>query len=233
MGCNRMIEESLNFVKTDWKNIIINILNEYPNLNSQLEDEEKNFDGLLKIFPPKHLIFSCFNYFNFNELKVVIIGQDPYHQLNQANGLCFSVNDNIKIPPSLKNIFKEIYEDKNININNGNLEYLAKQGVLLLNTTLTVRESSPNSHFKYWKGFTEKIVNYILEKNDKIVFLLWGGNAKKLIKENEYDNKHLILRCNHPSPLSANKGGWFNNKHFIKTNEYLDNNSLGKINFRR
>ena len=169
-------------------------------------------------------------------MKVVIIGQDPYHQKNQANGLCFSVSDNIKIPPSLNNIFKEIYKDKNIKIKNGNLEYLAKQGVLLLNNTLTVTESEPNSHYKYWKGFSNKIIEYILLNKNNIVFLLWGNNAKNIFKNIIKDSNinlenHLILKASHPSPLSANKSGWFDNNHFIKTNEFLKSKNKEEIKF--
>ena len=226
-----MIVNNIENINTDWKNILKNILKDYPKLNDILINEYKNFN----IYPPKDLIFNCFNYFNFSDLNIVIIGQDPYHQINQANGLCFSVNDNIKIPPSLNNIFKEIYNDKNIKIKNGDLEYLAKQGVLLLNTTLTVRESQPNSHIKYWSGFTKKIINYIIENNKKVVFLLWGNNSKKLIKNNNLDNinNHLILMANHPSPLSANRGGWFNNNYFKLENEYLINNGKKRIEFKK
>lgn len=223
----RMIIDSLNLLNTDWKNILKNILKKFPKIKEELNNEKEKFT----IYPPQNLIFNCFNYFNFKDLNVVIIGQDPYHQLNQANGLCFSVSDNIKIPPSLNNIFKEIYNDRNIKIKNGNLEYLAQQGVLLLNTTLTVRDSEPNSHLKIWKGFVNEIISYIINNSDRVVFLLWGSNAKKIIK-NDLSN-HLILRANHPSPLSANRGGWFNNNHFELTNEYLINNGKKRIEFKK
>ena len=185
----------LQYIDTDWKEIITKILN-YEKLGSieeKLSEEYQNFEGLSEIYPKKELIFNAFNYFNFKDLKVVIIGQDPYHQPNQANGLCFSVNDNIKIPPSLKNIFKEIYSNYNLelpNLTNGNLEYLAKQGVLLLNNTLTVRQSSPNSHLQIWKGFSDEIINYILQNNENIVFLLWGNNAKKILKNKDIKNNY-------------------------------------------
>tara|TARA_Y100000389_G_C17407902_1_gene489114 strand:+ start:719 stop:1414 length:696 start_codon:yes stop_codon:yes gene_type:complete len=223
----------LHNIKTDWKEIITKILNseKLGTIEEKLSEEYKNFEGLSEIYPKKELIFNAFNYFNFKDLKVVIIGQDPYHQPNQANGLCFSVNKDIKIPPSLKNIFKEIYSNYNLelpNLTNGNLEYLANQGVLLLNNTLTVRQSTPNSHLKIWKGFSDEIINYILENNDNIVFLLWGNNAKKILKNKELKNNY-ILEAHHPSPLSANKGGWFGNNHFTKTNEILDKNNKEKI----
>lgn len=220
-------------INTDWKEIITKILNseKLGSIEEKLSEEYQNFEGLSEIYPKKELIFNAFNYFNFKDLKVVIIGQDPYHQPNQANGLCFSVNDNIKIPPSLKNIFKEIYSNYNLelpNLTNGNLEYLAKQGVLLLNNTLTVRQSSPNSHLQIWKGFSNEIINYILQNNENIVFLLWGNNAKKILKNKDIKNNY-ILEANHPSPLSANKGGWFGNQHFTKTNEILEKCNKEKI----
>ena len=127
----------------------------------------------------------------------------------------------LKFPQSLNNIFKEIYKDKNIKLKNGNLDYLTKQGILLLNTTLTVRESSPNRHYKLWKGFSDKIIDYILENKKNIVFMLWGNNAEKLLVKKKVEN-HYILISNHPSPLSANRGGLFNNCHFDKANQYLE-----------
>lgn len=222
-------------IDTDWKEIITDILKseKYNEIEKNLIEEYENFEGLAEIYPKKELIFNAFNYFNFEELKVVIIGQDPYHQPNQANGLCFSVNENIKIPPSLKNIFKEIYDNYDLeytNLTNGNLEYLAQQGILLLNNTLTVRQSTPNSHLKIWKGFSYEIIKYILENHNNIVFLLWGNNAKKILKNKDIKN-HYILEANHPSPLSANKGGWFGNKNFIKTNEILSKNNKKEINW--
>ena len=225
----------IDIIKTDWKEIITDILksDKFNDIEKNLIEEYENFEGLAEIYPKKELIFNAFNYFNFEELKVVIIGQDPYHQPNQANGLCFSVNENIKIPPSLKNIFKEIYNNYDLelpNQTNGNLEYLAQQGILLLNNTLTVRQSTPNSHLKIWKGFSDEIIKYILKNHNNIVFLLWGNNAKKILKNKNIKN-HYILEANHPSPLSANKGGWFGNKHFIKTNEILSKNNKKEINW--
>ena len=220
-------------INTDWKEIITKILNseKLGSIEEKLSEEYEKFEGLSEIYPKKELIFNAFNYFNFKDLKVVIIGQDPYHQPNQANGLCFSVNDNIKIPPSLKNIFKEIYSNYNLelpNLTNGNLEYLAKQGVLLLNNTLTVRQSTPNSHLQIWKGFSNEIINYILQNNNNIVFLLWGNNAKKILKNKDIKNNY-ILEAHHPSPLSANKGGWFGNQHFTKTNDILEKYNKEKL----
>lgn len=178
-------------------------------------------------YPKGSNIFSAFDYCPFNEVKVVILGQDPYHGPNQANGLCFSVNDGIAKPPSLVNIFKEINEDLGQPIpQSGNLERWAKQGVLLLNATLTVRQGQAGSHQgKGWETFTDAVVQKISEKKEDIIFLLWGGYAKK--KGAKIDrSKHEVLTSGHPSPLSANKGHWFDNKHFSKANELLS--SKGK-----
>jgi uracil-DNA glycosylase len=179
-------------------------------------------------FPPMDLIFSAFDYCSFEELKVVIIGQDPYHGEGEANGLCFSVNDGFKIPPSLRNIFREINEDLDSIFlpTSGNLEPLAKQGVLLLNAALSVRKDTPNSHKHLkWNVFTDAVIKKISDENEGVVFLLWGAFARK--KGSKIDrNKHLVLESGHPSPLSANQGKWFGNKHFSKSNEYLK--KLGK-----
>ncbi|QYA26424.1 uracil-DNA glycosylase [Gramella sp. MT6] len=175
-----------------------------------------------KCFPPGPEIFAAFDHSKFEDTKVVILGQDPYHGPGQANGLCFSVKDGITHPPSLINIFKEIETDLDKPIpNTGNLERWADQGVLLLNATLTVRAHQAGSHQKKgWEKFTDKVIKTISEEKENVVFLLWGGYAKKkaiLID----DSKHLILTSGHPSPLSANRGYWFGNKHFSKANVYL------------
>ncbi|HDN26888.1 MAG TPA: uracil-DNA glycosylase [Thioploca sp.] len=172
------------------------------------------------IYPPEPLIFNAFDKCPFEELKVVIIGQDPYHGEGQANGLCFSVNDGVKIPPSLKNIFKEIQTDLGKDIpKTGNLERWAKQGVLLLNAILTVRASKAASHHKKgWEAFTDAVIRLISEETDKVVFLLWGNYAQQKGQIVD-DNKHLILKSAHPSPLSAKQ--FFGNKHFSQANQYL------------
>lgn len=215
-----MLTDSVN---SNWKPILQKILNDFPTLEKDLEKEEELFEGLAEIYPPKQLIFNAFNHFNIEDLKVVIIGQDPYHQPNQANGLAFSVQDGIKIPPSLINIFKEICTNLEIPYNkpnSGNLTYLAKQGVLLLNNTFTVRQSKPNSHLKLWKGFSDRIIDYILENNKDIIFMLWGGNAKKIIEKKDMSQQY-VFKSNHPSPLSANRGGWFNLNMFNDVNVKL------------
>lgn len=185
-----------------------------------------------KCYPPGSQIFNAFNECHFNHVKVVIIGQDPYHGPGQANGLCFSVNDGIKHPPSLINIFKEIETDLNIPYpQSGNLMRWAKQGVLLLNATLTVRAHQAGSHQKKgWELFTDAVIDVISKEKEKVVFLLWGGYAKKktsLI----HANKHKILTSGHPSPLSANRGYWFGNKNFRDTNLWLKNNGKDQINW--
>lgn len=187
----------------------------------------KNEYATKRCFPLESEIFAAFNHCPFDKVKVVIIGQDPYHGFGQANGLCFSVNDGINFPPSLINIFKEIESDLGLPIPiSGNLERWAANGVLLLNATLTVRESEAGSHQKKgWETFTDAVIQKISDEKENVVFLLWGGFAKKKgAKINR--TKHHILETGHPSPLCANRGLWFGNKHFSKTNTYLQ--SLGK-----
>jgi|TARA_B110000967_G_scaffold210004_1_gene269444 uracil-DNA glycosylase len=173
-------------------------------------------------YPKEENIFAAFDFCSFDDLKVVIIGQDPYHGENQANGLCFSVKDGVSHPPSLRNIFKEIATDLgNEYPKSGNLERWAKQGVLLLNATLTVRAHEAGSHQKQgWETFTDTVIKQISDTAENVVFLLWGGFAKKKVKLID-KKKHYILESGHPSPLSANRGYWFGNKHFSKTNLFL------------
>ena len=175
-----------------------------------------------KCFPKGSQIFSAFDWCPFDEVKVVIIGQDPYHGMGQANGLCFSVNDGIAFPPSLQNIFKELQQDIGVPFpSSGNLERWAQQGILLLNATLTVRESEAGSHQKQgWETFTDAVIQKISNQKENVVFLLWGGFAKKKGAKIDRD-KHCVLEAGHPSPLSANRGLWFGNKHFSRTNSFL------------
>jgi len=187
----------------------------------------------VNIFPPKDQIFAAFNTTPFDDIKVVIIGQDPYHGLNQANGLCFSVSEGIPHPPSLVNIYKELATDLSISVpKSGDLISWAKQGALLLNATLTVKQAEANSHQKYgWQTFTDQVINKISEERSDVVFLLWGGFAKK--KGAKIDaGKHHILTSGHPSPLSANRGYWFGNKHFSKTNQILKELGKSTINWK-
>ena len=212
----------------------------HPSWQSQLHSEfqQPYFDSLVRFvrdeyastscFPQGNKIFAAFDHSNFEATKVVIIGQDPYHGPNQANGLCFSVKEGIRHPPSLINIFKEIETDIGKPYpKSGNLEHWADQGVLLLNATLTVRAHSAGSHQnKGWEVFTDAVIRKLSYEKEGLVFLLWGGFAKKKITLID-TSKHHILTSGHPSPLSANRGLWFGNKHFSKTNELLK--KMGKV----
>lgn len=204
------------------------------------EFEKKYFSDLVRfikdeyakhrIFPPGKLIFNAFNTCPFDKVKVVIIGQDPYHGTGQAHGLCFSVPDGVEQPPSLRNIFKEIQEDTGTPVpRSGNLERWAHQGVLLLNAILTVRAHNAGSHQgKGWEEFTDAAIRRLAEKRENIVFMLWGNYAQR--KGAFIDpKKHLVLKSVHPSPLSANRGGWFGNKHFSKANAYLEAHGISPV----
>lgn len=183
------------------------------------------------IYPPAKQIFHTFELCKFEATKVVILGQDPYHGRGQANGLCFSVNDGIRIPPSLLNIFKEIQSELGKPIpQSGNLERWAQQGVLLLNATLTVRAGQPGSHQRQgWETFTDAVIRIVAEEKSQIVFLLWGAYAQQ--KASLIDTqKNLVLQSAHPSPYAADRG-FFGNNHFIKTNEYLRSHGLAAIDW--
>jgi len=182
------------------------------------------------VYPPQSLIFNAFEKCPFEKVKVVIIGQDPYHGQGQANGLCFSVNEGIKIPPSLRNIFKEIQTDLGKNIpTSGNLERWAEQGVLLLNAILTVRASKAASHRNQgWELFTDAVIQCLCEQKDHLVFLLWGNYAQQKGKIVDA-NKHYILQAAHPSPLSAKL--FFGNRHFSQTNQYLEQQNQAPIDW--
>ena len=194
-------------------------------LKNFIDNEYQNH----QCFPPKELILHALT--NLNKTKVIIIGQDPYHNHNQAHGLAFSTLDTT-IPPSLKNIFKELNTDLNIEIpTHGNLTNWHNQGVLLLNTILTVRKNQPLSHKnKGWEQLTNNIISELSNTKNNLVFILWGANAHKTEKLINKD-KHLILKSGHPSPLSANAGKWFNNKNFSKTNQYLIDNMITPIDW--
>jgi len=184
-----------------------------------------------EIYPPQELIFRAFNSCSFNQIKVVILGQDPYHGPKQANGLAFSVNDEMKFPPSLRNIYKEMNQDLNIPISSkGNLEDWAKQGVLLINATLTVRANEAGSHQKKgWEEFTDAAIKALSEQREQLVFILWGSYAQK--KGAQIDStKHHIIKSAHPSPLSAHRG-FFGSKPFSQTNKYLREQGLEPINW--
>lgn len=196
---------------------------------SLLKTTKNNYNNN-RCFPERSNIFSAFNHCTLEKLKVVIIGQDPYHGINQANGLSFSVNSNEKLPPSLKNIFLEINNDLKTNIRtNGDLADWASQGVLLLNSILSVESGKPGSHSKIgWETFTDNVIKIISKSKNNVVFMLWGGYAKKKEKL-IFENNHLILKTGHPSPLSANRGYWFGNKHFSKCNSFLEKKDIEPI----
>ena len=201
-----------------------------PYFTSLREKLRTDYKGK-EIYPHPSNIFNAFNKTPFDKIKVVIIGQDPYHGPGQAHGLCFSVPDNIKVPPSLQNIFKEQASDLNINIPKfGNLEKWATRGVLLLNNVLTVEKSLANSHKNIgWEKFTQSVISLISSHLNNIVFLLWGRDAQS--KEELIDtSKHLLLKAPHPSPLSA-YNGFLGCKHFSKTNEYLKIQGMEEINW--
>ena len=213
-------------IKTNFKDIFDNFLKQKEFVD--LLDKVDQLYSLNEVFPPKNLIFDCFNYFNIEDTKVVIIGQDPYHGINQANGLAFSVNDNVKLPKSLINIFKELKNDLGIIKTNGNLSSWAKQGVLLLNSTLTVNKNQAGSHqFLNWEKYTDEIIKIINRTKKHVVYILWGNWAinKKCFID---DKNNLIICSSHPSPLSAYHS-FFNSKPFSRTNNYLSKNNIAKI----
>lgn len=211
-------------ITKNWFELLKNELNskEFKELQTFLNNEYATY----KIYPEAKNVFNALNLVKYDDVKVVIIGQDPYHQPHQAHGLCFSVLEGTKLPPSLQNIFKEIEDETGKKPNtNGNLTSWAKQGVLLLNSVLTVRESCPNSHKnKGWELITCKIIKLLSERKDPVIFLLWGANAIQLGKDIDR-SRHYVLTCAHPSPLSA-YNGFFGCGHFNKTNEIL--RKLGK-----
>ena len=216
-------------IADSWKN---HLLEEFqkPYFKSLVEfvKEEKNCHV---IYPPGNQIFNAFDKCSFEDVRVVIIGQDPYHGPGQANGLCFSVSDGVALPPSLKNIFKEIKSDLGKDLPpTGNLERWAKQGVLLLNATLTVRANTAGSHQKRgWEEFTDAVIRCISEQKENIVFILWGAYAQK--KGEIIDSsKHFVIKSAHPSPFSA-ASGFFGSKPFSKTNEYLIKNGKKPIDW--
>lgn len=192
---------------------------------------DKEYD-IHTVYPPKDKIFHCFNFKDYDDIKVVIIGQDPYHEENQANGLAFSVSKGVKIPPSLVNIYKEADEDVGIEIpTHGDLSSWANQGVLLINTVLTVRAHEANSHkLKGWEIFTDHIIEILNKREKPLVFILWGKQA--IDKEKMIDTtKHCVIKSVHPSPLSAYRG-FFGSKPFSKTNAFLVSKGIDPIDWR-
>ncbi|MCX8143166.1 MAG: uracil-DNA glycosylase [Bacteroidia bacterium] len=211
-----------------WKKVLFNeFQNDYfKKLKLFLQKEKEQYE----IYPPGSRIFAAYNYTPFDKVKAVILGQDPYHNPGEANGLCFSVNDGVKIPPSLQNIFKELHNDLGCPIpKSGNLEKWALQGVFLLNTSLTVRKNQPGSHRDIgWEKFTDATIKVISDLKENVVFMLWGRWA--MSKMDLIDkNKHLVLTASHPSPLA--RTGFLGCKHFSKANEYLQSKGISPINW--
>ncbi|WP_341225591.1 uracil-DNA glycosylase [uncultured Arcticibacterium sp.] len=209
-------------IESSWKEVLSKEFNKdyFENLIQFVRQEYAQ----TRCYPPAKLIFNAFDSCPFDDVKVVILGQDPYHGPNQAHGLCFSVNDGVPLPPSLKNIFKELKDDIGKEIpDSGSLQAWANQGVLLLNATLSVRANQAGSHQKKgWENFTDAVIDHINKEKEGVVFMLWGNYAQnkgKLIDQ----TKHLVLKARHPSPLAANFGGWFGQKHFSQCNTYLKN----------
>lgn len=215
-------------IDPSWKNVLeAEFEKEYFNRLTSFVREE--YAGTTPIYPPARLIFNAFDHCPFNNVKVVIIGQDPYHGAGQANGLCFSVNKGVPFPPSLLNIFKEIENDLGTPIpQDGDLTRWSDQGVLLLNATLTVRASQAGSHQKRgWEEFTDAVIRVLAERKENLVFILWGSYAQK--KGAFIDrNRHLVLTSPHPSPLSAYQG-FFGNRHFSTANKYLAQHGKSEI----
>ena len=205
-------------ISAKWRKILKSEFSKeyFKNLYNFLIEEDKKYN----LFPEKEKIFAAINKTEFDKVKIIILGQDPYHGINQANGIAFSVNDKTPSPPSLKNIFKELSSDLNKDTNNVKLNNWAKQGVLLLNSILTVREDEPCSHQqKGWEIFTDKIVESLANKRQDLIFIIWGAKAKEKIKSINLSN-HYVLKSSHPSPLSSYRG-FFGCRHFSKSNKIL------------
>lgn len=220
----------MDFFKNGWDKALEDEFEKeyFKQLLAKVDEEYK----MHTVYPPKGKIFSALTHCDINDVKVVILGQDPYHEEGQAHGMCFSVMPNVDIPPSLKNIYKELESEFGYKPpNHGCLGSWSNQGVLLLNTTLTVRAHMANSHAGYgWQKFTDRIIEEVNKQEKPVVFILWGRNAinkKPLIDE----SRHLVLTSAHPSPLSA-YNGFFGNGHFKKTNEFLKAHDRGEINWK-
>lgn len=219
-------------IEPSWKAVLQEEFDK-PYFNELLHFVKTEFSrGEPKCYPPARQIFAAFDQCPFDATRVVIIGQDPYHGSGQANGLSFSVADHVRIPPSLVNIFEEIRRDTGKPVPaSGNLQRWARQGVLLLNATLTVREASPGSHQKRgWEIFTDAVIREVSARKKHVVFLLWGNFAQQKGKGIDA-SKHLVLRSGHPSPMSANQGKWFGNRHFSQANQYLAAHGLQQVDW--
>jgi uracil-DNA glycosylase len=228
--------ETNNKIKDSWKTLFTKYNNKYEAKNKSLN----NILCILKnseynIYPKAENIFKAFEYFETNETKVLILGQDPYHGPNQATGLCFGINENVPIPPSLKNIIKELKNDLNINLTNNSLENWAQQNILMLNASLTVIEKKPNSQATLWSNFTDFIIEELNKNEEPIIFVAWGAFAHNKLK-NIDTSKHSLIVSSHPSPLSVYKKyktfpSFQNSKSFSQINEILEKNKKTLINF--
>ena len=213
----------------DWKEPLAPLFSDerYKKIRAFLLEEYRRH----VVYPDMYDIFNCFRYTPFAQVKAVLLGQDPYHEPGQAHGLCFSVKEGVKKPPSLENMMKELHDDLGCPVvRSGDLTKWAREGVLLMNTALTVREHQANSHANCgWSWFTDAVISILSEQKEHLVFLLWGGNArrKKALKKKK---KHLVLECAHPSPLSA-YNGFFGCRHFSKTNAYLTAHGISPIDW--
>ena len=239
---NDLLNKILKNVKNSWKKIINDYNNKHNNdLNNILENNEKLIMSYkesqlnINIFPKHENIFKCFSYFEINETSIVIIGQDPYHSPHQATGLCFGVNNNISYPPSLKNIYKELKNDLNIELKDCTLKSWAKQNILLLNASLTVIQGKPSSQMSLWNNFTNYIINELNKCDHSIIFVAWGAFAHNKLKNIDL-NKHSMVVSSHPSPLSVfkpykNYPSFNESKPFSKINEILKKNNQKIINW--
>ena len=220
------------YITTKFQDIIFKFIKECPNEWEKIEQmylsQCQELDGFLEIFPHVHNIFRCFNYFDPEDTKVILIGQDPYHGPGQATGLCFGVKENVPVPPSLRNIIKEMKSDIGKDLENQTLKHWAEQGVLMLNTSLTVRQGAPSSHMRYWKQFTKYIIQHISSNYDNIIYVVWGAFADKQVEDLvDWSKNHLII-SSHPSPLSATKSyknhpPFQGSKPFSRINSLMEN----------
>lgn len=228
---NNLVVKLAETLDNDWKKLLKSSFSApyFQDLGLFLDTEFSTDE----IFPPLGDVFSAFQQCNFEQTKVVIIGQDPYHGPGQAHGLSFSVPNSFPLPPSLRNIYKELYSDLKVVRNSGDLSSWANQGVLLLNSVLTVRSGEPGSHAKRgWEEFTQEVIRILSKEKQSVVFVLWGAYAQKLAKFINPD-RHLIIQAAHPSPLSANRGGFFGTKPFSKINQYLEASGQEVIDWAR
>jgi uracil-DNA glycosylase len=228
---SRNLLELFHKLSPEWQELLSSASKEHLTVIQQkLDGDFDKYEGL-GVYPAPVHTFRAFASVPPQDVRVVIIGQDCYHQPNQAMGLCFGINPGTNLPPSLINIKRELGTDLNINLSDFSLSHWSEQGVLLLNSALTVRQASPGSHLPYWKGFTDRAILDISNHTEKVVFLLWGRYAQAKQKLINSHRGHLVLTAKHPSPLSANRGGWFGSKHFSQTNDFLRINNKSPIDW--